>query len=85
VDFLKGASERLAQPRRALDAALTGAGSLGGIERLAGYGVCKLKASARAPLASALQDAKLQGLLNVGSESFKGDPKKPWPVSRHWK
>src|SRR5208282_5639599 len=37
------------------------------------------------PLALALQDAKLQGLLSVGIGSFGGDPKKPWPVSDHWK
>ena len=33
-------------------------------------------ASAHSPLASALRDAKLQGSLNVGPESFGGDPKK---------
>jgi hypothetical protein len=39
VDFLKGAGERFAQPRSALDAALAGTSSLGGVERLTGYGV----------------------------------------------
>ncbi len=44
-----------------------------------------LSDQAHHPLALALQDAKLQGLLSVGIGSFGGDPKQPWPVSDHWK
>jgi hypothetical protein len=48
MDFLKGPGERLAQARRTPDPALTGAGGLGGVECLAGYGVGKL--SQRSPI-----------------------------------
>jgi len=42
MNFLKGAVERFAQPRRALNTAVTRAGGLGGVERFPAYGVRKL-------------------------------------------